>query len=189
MSHSTDFTRLLQQAKDGDEDARARAFELVYDELRQVARRVGSDRAGHTLQPTAVVHEAWFKLAPRLDGVKDRLHFFAVASLAMRHWRSGAADGDWSRLLGMMDPEVTFHVPVAGFMHQQRGADAATRFFDHLTAVLRAELEVTSTLHDGDRVGFEVAVRGTMRGREFRQRRNIEMIVVAMRDQHRVDLR
>ena len=84
MSHSTDFTRLLQQAKDGDEDARARAFELVYDELRQVARRVGSDRAGHTLQPTAVVHEAWFKLAPRLDGVKDRLHFFAVASLAMR---------------------------------------------------------------------------------------------------------
>jgi len=92
-----------------------------------------------------------------------------TASLAMRHWRSGAADGDWSRLLGMMDPDVTFHVPVAGFMHQQRGADAATRFFDHLTAVLRAELEVTSTLHNGDRVGFEVAVRGTMRGREFRQ--------------------
>lgn len=40
MSHPTDFTRLLQQAKDGDEDARALAFELVYDELRQVARRV-----------------------------------------------------------------------------------------------------------------------------------------------------
>src|SRR5262245_38472370 len=84
MSHSADFTRLLQRAKDGDEDARARAFELVYEELRQVARRVGSDRAGCTLQPTAVVHEAWFKLAPKLDAVKDRLHFFAVASLAMR---------------------------------------------------------------------------------------------------------
>jgi ketosteroid isomerase-like protein len=92
-----------------------------------------------------------------------------TASLAMRHWRSGAADGDWSRLLGMMDPDVSFHVPVAGFMQPQRGADAATRFFDHLTAVLRAELVVTSTMHDDDRVGFEVAVRGTMRGREFRQ--------------------
>ena len=84
MSHPTDFTRLLQRARDGDKDAQARAFELVYDELRQVARRVGSDKAGCTLQSTAVVHEAWFKLAPKLDAVKDRLHFFAVASLAMR---------------------------------------------------------------------------------------------------------
>jgi ketosteroid isomerase-like protein len=92
-----------------------------------------------------------------------------TANLAMRHWQAGAADGDWSDLLAMMDPDVAFHVPVDGFMRPQRGADAAARFFDHLTAVLRAELEVTSTLPGADRIGFEVSVRGTMRGREFRQ--------------------
>jgi ketosteroid isomerase-like protein len=93
----------------------------------------------------------------------------ATAETAMRHWRSGAARGDWSALLAMLDPEVTFHVPVAGFAGRQRGKAAATRFFDKLGAELRAELEVTSTLRADRRVGFEVAVRGTWLGRDFRQ--------------------
>ncbi len=69
----------------------------------------------------------------------------------------------------MLDPEVTFHVPVAGFAGRQRGKAAATRFFDQLGAELRAELEVTSTLRADPRVGFEVAVRGTWLGRDFQQ--------------------
>ena len=81
---STDFTRLLVQAKAGNADASGQVFALVYDELRRVAYQIGSDGVGHTLQPTAVVHEAWLKLAPRLDAVNDRVHFFAVASMAMR---------------------------------------------------------------------------------------------------------
>jgi ketosteroid isomerase-like protein len=92
-----------------------------------------------------------------------------TATAAMRHWTAGAASGDWSRLIAMFDPDVTFHVPVPGFEGIQRGAGAATRFFDHLTAVLRADLEVTSTLCGAEWVAFEVTVRGTMHDRAFRQ--------------------
>ena len=92
-----------------------------------------------------------------------------AAATAMRHWTAGAATGDWSRLVAMLDPDVVFHVPVAGFAGVRHGAAAAAGFFDHLTAVLRAELTVTSTLGEGARTGFEVTVRGTMDGRRFVQ--------------------
>src|SRR5687767_6577574 len=92
-----------------------------------------------------------------------------LATAAMRHWVGGAASGDWSRLLALMDPDVTFHVPLPGFPGVRHGIGEARRFFDHLTAVLRADLEVTSTMRDGDRVGFEVIVRGVMDGRSFVQ--------------------
>jgi ketosteroid isomerase-like protein len=96
---------------------------------------------------------------PRLD----------PAETAMRCWTEGAASGDWSRLVAMFDPEVTFHVPVTGFEGVRHGVAEATRFFDHLTDVLRADLAVTSTLRAGTRTGFEVTVRGTMHGRRFVQ--------------------
>jgi ketosteroid isomerase-like protein len=92
-----------------------------------------------------------------------------TAATAMRHWTAGAADGDWSRLVGMLDPAVVFHVPVPGFSGMQHGVAAATRFFDHLSAVLRADLVVRSTLRDGARIGFEISVRGSMSDRRFMQ--------------------
>jgi ketosteroid isomerase-like protein len=91
------------------------------------------------------------------------------ALTAMRQWQTGAATGDWSGLLALLEPEVAFRVPVAGFPGRQRGLPAATRFFEHLTAVLRADLVITSTLRGGDRTGFEVAVHGTMHGHAFVQ--------------------
>jgi ketosteroid isomerase-like protein len=87
----------------------------------------------------------------------------------MQRWRSGAATGDWSGLLARLDPDVAFHVPVAGFPGHQRGVEAATRFFAHLAAVLRAELVVTAILRGPDRTAFEVDVTGTMDGRRFSQ--------------------
>lgn len=87
----------------------------------------------------------------------------------VQQWQSGAATGDWSGLLALFDPDVAFHVPVAGFPGHQRGIEAATRFFGHLTAVLRAELVVTATLRGADRTAFEVGVTGTMDGRRFTQ--------------------
>ena len=83
MAPEGDLTGLLRRAKEGDRGAHDQVFEQVYDELRAAARRIGSG-PGATLQPTALVHEAWLKLAPGLDAVNDRVHFFAVASLAMR---------------------------------------------------------------------------------------------------------
>lgn len=93
-----------------------------------------------------------------------------TAVAAMRHWTAGAATGDWSRLVALLDPAVRFHVPVTGFAGPRTGVADATRFFDHLTAVLRADLAVTGTYRDdAGRTAFEVTVRGTMDGRAFVQ--------------------
>jgi ketosteroid isomerase-like protein len=104
-----------------------------------------------------------------------------IAATAMRHWVVGAATGDWSRLVALLDPDVVFHVPVPGFDGVRRGVGEARRFFDHLTAVLRAELEVTSTLRAGDRTGYEVTVRGVMEGRRFVQALCLVFVVGAGR--------
>jgi len=79
-------TGLLLEWRRGDAEALARLLPLVYDELRAIAaRQLRNERADHTLQPTAVVHEAFLKLVdlPRLQW-QDRAHFLAVASRLMR---------------------------------------------------------------------------------------------------------
>lgn len=82
-----DVTRLLDAAAAGDRKAAADLLPLVYDELRQLAAaRMAAETPGNTLQPTALVHEAYLRLvgpadAHRWDG---RGHFFAAAAEAMR---------------------------------------------------------------------------------------------------------
>jgi ketosteroid isomerase-like protein len=94
----------------------------------------------------------------------------SVANDAMRRWSTGAATGDWSELIEVIDPDVTFHVPVAGFEGIQHGIDAARRFFDRIAATIRADLTVDASFAAGRRAGFEVAVVGTLEGEPFRQR-------------------
>jgi RNA polymerase sigma factor (TIGR02999 family) len=83
----SDATRLLDAAAAGDRRAAAELLPLVYDELRALAAaRMAAEAPGHTLQPTALVHEAYLRLIgtddqPRWDG---RGHFFAAAAEAMR---------------------------------------------------------------------------------------------------------
>lgn len=87
MKSSTgEITQLLNRLADGDQQAAAELVPLVYKELRQLAaRRLRHERPDHTLQATALVHEAYMKLAAQ-RGAKwqNRAHFFAVASQAMR---------------------------------------------------------------------------------------------------------
>jgi RNA polymerase sigma factor (TIGR02999 family) len=86
MSDAADLTQLLRAATGGDDQARERLMPLVYDELRAIAgRQLRSERAGHTLSPTALVHEAYLKL-DRLDRLdwQNRAHFFAIAAGVMR---------------------------------------------------------------------------------------------------------
>ena len=97
-------------------------------------------------------------------------HVEAVAIDAMRRWINGAATGDWSALIEVIDPDVTFHVPVAGFEGIQYGIDAARRFFDRIASTIRAELTVDGSFAAGPRAGFEVAVTGSRDGEPFRQR-------------------
>ncbi len=60
-------------------------FSLMYEELRALAGNVfAQQKSSHTLQPTALINEVWIKLSGNIDQVKDRPHFFALASRAMR---------------------------------------------------------------------------------------------------------
>ena len=81
-----EVTLLLNEMKLGHKDALGRLVPLVYRELRQVAARyLQAERTGHTLQPTALVHELYLRLVEqdRADW-KDRAHFLAVAAKLMR---------------------------------------------------------------------------------------------------------
>ena len=82
-----DVTRLLDAAATGDPRAAAELLPLVYDELRKLAAaRMAGEAPGQTLQPTALVHEAYLRLvaADRPGGFDGRAHFFAAAAEAMR---------------------------------------------------------------------------------------------------------
>lgn len=84
---SEDVTRLLDAWLEGDQGALETLMPIVYDELRRMARRyMNSQPSGHTLQTTALIHEAYLKLADNPDKrFENRAHFFAVAAQAMRH--------------------------------------------------------------------------------------------------------
>lgn len=79
-------TELLARWSGGDPSARDALVPLVYEELRRIARRCLSARSSHhTLQPTALVHEAYLRLANRDSlTVRDRAHFYAMAAQMMR---------------------------------------------------------------------------------------------------------
>lgn len=78
-------TRLLQEAADGQADSMEQLLPLVYSELRALAAsRMRAERNNHTLQPTALVHEAYLRLIDQRTPWQNRAHFFAVAAQAMR---------------------------------------------------------------------------------------------------------
>ena len=79
-------TQLLQAWQHGDRAAGEQLVPLVYAELRRIARRrLQAERDGHTLQPTALVNEAWLRLMQLHDlNLQNRVHFYALAAQAMR---------------------------------------------------------------------------------------------------------
>lgn len=94
MSAQANVTQLLLATSRGDLAAVDHLTPLVYEELRRLARSyLSKERPNFTLQPTALVHEAYLKLADRTQlELRDRAHFFAIAARAMRqilvdHWR------------------------------------------------------------------------------------------------------
>ncbi len=96
---ASQITEILNAWNGGDREAKDRLLPFVYDELKRRARYfMARERAGHTLQPTALVHEAFLSLS-KTSGVdwQDRGHFYAIASKMMRqilieHARKHAAD-------------------------------------------------------------------------------------------------
>jgi RNA polymerase sigma factor (TIGR02999 family) len=105
----SELTVILNRVEQGDPQAAAELLPLVYQELRKLAAaRMANEAAGHTLQPTALVHEAWLRLAGSDANVQfaNRAHFFAAAAEAMRRIlierarRKGAEKrgGNWQRI-------------------------------------------------------------------------------------------
>ena len=121
----SEITMLLEAWSGGDGAAYERLFDLLYPELRRAAdRAMRGERAGHTLQPTALVHEAFLELlGQERSRFRDRAHFLAVAAFVMRrilaeHARAraaakrggGAPAADFERALTVATPdhEATF---------------------------------------------------------------------------------
>src|SRR5208337_1782247 len=79
-------TEVLEAAGAGDPQAAAQLLPLLYGELRRLAAaKMAREPAGHTLQPTALVHEAWLRLSDgQPQGWQNRAHFFGAAAEAMR---------------------------------------------------------------------------------------------------------
>ena len=113
-TNSGEITVLLRRAGAGDAAAADALMPLVYDELRRIARgKMAGERRDHTLQPTALVHEAYFRLVEqtRVEW-RDRAHFFGVAAAAMRrvlvdHARArlAAKRGDGAAVLSLDELE------------------------------------------------------------------------------------
>jgi RNA polymerase sigma factor (TIGR02999 family) len=82
----TNITQILQAIEQGDAHATDELLPLVYHELRRLAaRKMASEAPGHTLQPTALVHEAWLHLGGDQQPTwQNRAHFFGAAAEAMR---------------------------------------------------------------------------------------------------------
>src|SRR5512147_1965610 len=82
----SDVTLILSRVEQGDPKAAEQLLPLVYEELRKLAAaKMAGEAAGQTLQPTALVHEAWLRLGGEAQpDWKNRAHFFASAAEAMR---------------------------------------------------------------------------------------------------------
>jgi RNA polymerase sigma factor (TIGR02999 family) len=82
----SEITQILQEIRGGNQDAAEQLLSLVYTELKRIAaQKMAGESPGNTLQPTALVHEAWMKLVG--DGeapFENRAHFFSAAAEAMR---------------------------------------------------------------------------------------------------------
>jgi RNA polymerase sigma factor (TIGR02999 family) len=101
---------LLRRSREGDGEGASRLEPLVYDELkRRAAALMRRERAGHTLQPTALVHEAWLRLADSdLAEERDRTFFFAIAARLMRRVLVDHARARGARKRGGQGLRVTF---------------------------------------------------------------------------------
>jgi RNA polymerase sigma-70 factor, ECF subfamily len=156
-----EFTQLLENWRNGDKSALDRMTPLVYDELRRLARfLLASERPDHTLQPTALVHEAYMRLVDqRSVDWKNRAHFLGVAASMMRRIllnhardRMAAKREGFANALSMEDALGVFTNPRVGLlelnqalqeltqMDPQQGRVVELRYFGGLTIDETAEV-------------------------------------------------
>ena len=136
-----EITRLLGEASNGNKAAFDELVPLVYDELRRVAEaRLSSEQSGHTLTPTALVHEAYLRLVEQdRTEWQSRSHFFAVAALAMRRILINHAKTRERKKRGAgvvaMDLDDAEKLSATAMPFSDEGADDLVALDDALTAL------------------------------------------------------
>lgn len=157
MSDPTEITLLLARANDGDARAQQQLYEALYSELHRIARaHMAAQADAHTLQPTALLNEAWLRLSKRDEGWNGREHFLSLASRAMRqvlvdHARRKRAG---KRDSGVLEP---FEVALARF--EARGVDLV-ELDDLLGRLAQADPQlaaIVDMLHFGGMTMAEIA--------------------------------
>ncbi len=161
----TDISRVLERLRDGESPAAEELFTLLYDELRGLASRLfRSQKPHHTLQPTALVNEAYLKLLKsRQEPAKwqDRAHFYRVAARAMRQIlvnhardkarikRGGRQVGQRITLSEVLSPEIGGEFDILllhdeleklAQLDERQGRIAELRFFADLSSKEIAEV-------------------------------------------------
>ncbi len=140
-----EVTGWLIALRAGDRAALDRLFPLVYGELRQAAARLlQGERPGHTLQPTALVHEAYLKLCGQTDmDLKNRAHFFGVAARAMRQIlvdharrRNAAKRGGGAEPAVLSDEHIGLDVPFDELLSLNDALDRLDRLSPRLREVV-----------------------------------------------------
>ena len=161
-----EVTQILHDWSGGDHEAPERLMPLVYDEMRRVARSfLARERGGHTLQPTALVNEAYLRLVDQHSvSWQNRAHFYGIAASMMRrvlidHARAHATEkrGGGAVHLSFDDVQVTLEERAASFvaldealerlsqMDERKGQIVEMRFFGGLTDEEIAEVLGVST--------------------------------------------
>ena len=157
MSTSSEVTELLAAARDGDGDAMDRLFSLIYQELRSIAHyRLGRRRSDQTLDTTALVNEVYLKLAdPAEIELKNRSHFMAVASLAMRQVLVDHARSRVTQKRGAGAVKVEFDEAQFGRVETQ--ADQLLALDEALTNLSKLDERQTKVVEMRFFVGLSVA--------------------------------
>jgi RNA polymerase sigma factor (TIGR02999 family) len=131
-----DITRLLARWSGGDPKALAELMPLVYNELRVLAAsQMREERADHTLQPTALVHEAYLRLAGHRAGFRSRIHFYGAAAQAMRRILVDYARSRAAVKRGQREPLVDLDRVAAAGIDRQLDLVALDEALDRLTAM------------------------------------------------------
>ncbi len=143
-SPTGEVTRLLGQLRGGDRDALDRLFPLVYQELRYAAERaLRREAGGHTLQPTALVHEAYLKLAGGPLESANRAHFLGIAARAMRQVlvdharrRRAAKRGGGEAAMSLSEADVAWSVRPDELLGLDEALDRLAQRNDRLRRVV-----------------------------------------------------
>jgi RNA polymerase sigma factor (TIGR02999 family) len=138
-----DITRLLVRWSDGDPQALAELMPLVYAELRRLAvAQMRRERPDHTLQPTALVHEAYLRLAGHRAGFRSRVHFYGAAAQAMRRILVDHARSRSARKRGQRDPLVDLDKVVGVGMERHVDLVALDGALERLATVAKRAAKV-----------------------------------------------